>query len=183
MVTGSFDLAPALSNLLKGILGGDDTIKAFFGDERRRRGREPRRASGSGWGRPASEPGNQPGYPADWANRRFVRVGGLLNCETFGVPVGPGCLADVPRPAQETGSQRVGGAAQPKRPRGQAARRWSPRTPAPRRPDRSRARRRSAPLAQTLGVEEAARRSSGWQQARRDTGSPRLTDLLDYLLR
>ncbi len=94
VVTGSFDLAPALSNLLKGILGGDDTIKALFGDEKDG-GPESRPGFGFGLGAAATEPGNQPGYPADWADRRFLRVGGILNCESFGVRVGPGCLANV----------------------------------------------------------------------------------------
>ena len=94
VVTGSFDLAPALSNLLKGILGGDDTIKAFFGDEKNG-GPESRPGYGFGLGAVASDPGNETGYPASWKNRNFIRVAGIINCETFGAPVAPGCLANL----------------------------------------------------------------------------------------
>jgi ABC-type transporter Mla subunit MlaD len=94
VVTGSFDLAPALSNLLKGILGGDETIKGFFGDETN--GAPDGRAGfGFGLGAIASEPGNQAGYPGDWTTRNFVRFDPIINCQSFGVPVKPGCLASV----------------------------------------------------------------------------------------
>ena len=33
VVTGAFDLAPAISNLLTGVLGDENTIKALFGDD------------------------------------------------------------------------------------------------------------------------------------------------------
>jgi ABC-type transporter Mla subunit MlaD len=94
VVTGSFDLAPALSNLLKGILGGDDTIKAFFGDDKYGKP-ENRPGFGFGFGAVSSEPGNLDGYPADWKDRHFVRIDTIFNCETFGVSVGPGCLANL----------------------------------------------------------------------------------------
>ena len=43
----------------------------------------------------AVEPGNLPGYPESHADRRWLRVSAVFNCEVFGVPVEPGCLADV----------------------------------------------------------------------------------------
>ncbi len=82
VVTGPFDLAPAISNLLRGVLGEDETIEALFNEK-------------FGLGAAAGEPGNQPGYPADHADRRFMRVTAVLNCEAFGVPVKPGCLTDL----------------------------------------------------------------------------------------
>ncbi len=94
VVTGSFDLAPALSNLLTGILGSDDTIKAFFGDEKYGKA-EDRKAYGYGLGAVSSEPGDQSGFPADWAPRNWVRTIGIVNCETFGAAVKPGCLANL----------------------------------------------------------------------------------------
>lgn len=94
VVTGAFDLAPAVSNLLKGILGGDDTIKAFFGDEKNG-APESRPGYGFGLGAVASEPGDQAGHPADWKDRNYVRVSAILNCTALGGTVGPGCLSSL----------------------------------------------------------------------------------------
>jgi hypothetical protein len=82
VVTGPFDLAPAISNLLRGVLGEDETIEVLFNEK-------------FGFGAVAREPGNQPGYPANYADRRFLRVSAVLNCEGFGVKVKPGCLLDL----------------------------------------------------------------------------------------
>jgi virulence factor Mce-like protein len=82
VVTGPFDLAPAISNLLRGVLGEDETIEVLFNEK-------------FGLGAASSEPGNQPGYPAEAADRRFMRVTAILNCEGFGVEVGPGCLVNL----------------------------------------------------------------------------------------
>lgn len=156
VVTGSFDLAPALSNLLKGILGGDDTIKGFFGDERNGAA-ESRPGFGFGLGAVASEPGDQPGYPGDWADRNFVRVGGILSCQTFALPVGPGCLANAL--AARERSER-------------SAR----RKPKPALPLRRPSRALPAPEALTPPVREALEEA-------RDRGADSVTRLLDYLLR
>ncbi len=43
----------------------------------------------------AVQPGDLPPYPAEHANRNFLRVSAILNCGIFGVPIEPGCLADV----------------------------------------------------------------------------------------
>lgn len=100
VVTGAFDLAPAISNLLTGVLGDEHTIKAQFGDDSG--GLGPGTLDRSGLGAVAVEPGNQPGYPADHENRNFLRISAVLNCTMFGVPVEPGCLGRV------LGPQRAG---------------------------------------------------------------------------
>jgi len=82
VVTGPFDLAPAVSNLVRGILGSDTTFDAFFGAP----------VSQRGFGAIAVEPGGQPGYPAGY-DRNFLRISAVVNCEAFGVPIEPGCLA------------------------------------------------------------------------------------------
>ena len=82
VVTGPFDLAPAISNMLRGVLGEDETIEVLFNEK-------------FGLGAAASEPGNQMGYPAEHKDRRFLRTTMVLNCEGFGVPVRPGCLLDA----------------------------------------------------------------------------------------
>ncbi|HYI36832.1 MAG TPA: MlaD family protein [Thermoleophilaceae bacterium] len=82
VVTGAFDLAPAISNLLRGVLGEDETIEVLFNEK-------------FGLGAASAEPGNQPGYPAEHADRRFMRVTAILNCEGFGGEIKPGCLVDL----------------------------------------------------------------------------------------
>ena len=84
VVTGPFDLAPAVSNLFRGILGGDTTFDAFFGAP----------VSQRGFGAVAVEPGNQAGYPPGY-DRNFLRISAVVNCEAFGVPIRPGCLLDA----------------------------------------------------------------------------------------
>lgn len=132
VVTGSFDLAPALSNLLKGILGGDDTIKAFFGDERNG-GAEDRPGFGFGLGAVASEPGDQPGYPGNWQDRNFVRVSAILNCQAFGAPIRPGCLADLLAAREKRSRQPK--EREPDRPQPQPSSPGLPQLPTPELPD------------------------------------------------
>jgi phospholipid/cholesterol/gamma-HCH transport system substrate-binding protein len=109
VVTGPFDLAPAASNLLTGVLGDDNTIKALFGDDSG--GVGPGTLDRAGLGAVAVEPGNQPGYPADHENRNFVRISAVLNCTMFGVPVEPGCLTSVLGPRRRDAGLSGGSAA------------------------------------------------------------------------
>ncbi len=125
VVTGPFDLAPAISNLLRGVLGEDETIEVLFNEK-------------FGLGAAADEPGNQPGYPADHTDRHFMRVTAVLNCEGFGVEVRPGCLTNLltAARARNAGSRRSRrrsrDKAEPRRRRdGRSAPRSQPRPPAP----------------------------------------------------
>lgn len=93
VVTGAFDLAPAISNLLTGALGDENTIKGLFGDDSG--GVGPGTLDRFGLGAVTVEPGNQAGYPAEHVDRNFFRISAVLNCTMFGVPVEPGCLADL----------------------------------------------------------------------------------------
>ena len=112
VVTGPFDLAPALSNLLTGVLGDDNTIKALFGDDSG--GLGPGTLDRSGLAAVAVEPGDQPGYPPSNENRNMLRISALLNCEMFGVPIEPGCLASVIGP-RRSGAGTKGGSAERQR--------------------------------------------------------------------
>jgi hypothetical protein len=93
VVTGPFDLAPAVSNLLTGVLGDENTIKALFGDDGK--GTAAGTLDRFGLGAVSNEPGNQPGYPASNVNRNMFRISAVFNCTMFGVPVEPDCLLDV----------------------------------------------------------------------------------------
>lgn len=94
VVTGAFDLAPALSNLLKGILGGDETIRGLFGDDKDG-GAEDRKGFGFGLGAVTSDPGTYSDAPAGYRDRNFIRVTAGVTCQSFGVAVRPGCLTDL----------------------------------------------------------------------------------------
>lgn len=105
VVTGAFDLTGATADLLNAILGGEDALPALFDDDSYGEGGGT--LNKRGLGAVAVEPGNQDGYPAEHAERNFLRVSAIINCETFGQPVGPGCLDDVLLPLK-SGTQGAG---------------------------------------------------------------------------
>lgn len=106
VVTGAFDLAPAISNLLTGTLGDETSIKALFGDDS---GGVPGAGTldGFGLGAVTVEPG-QPGYE----NRNWFRIAAVLNCTMFGVPVEPGCLANFLNPRRASSGADAAASAQ-----------------------------------------------------------------------
>jgi len=53
----------------------------------------------------ASEPGQQPFDPGGDPRRRYVRIAGVLSCESFGRPIRAGCLAGLGAPG---GAARAG---------------------------------------------------------------------------
>jgi hypothetical protein len=93
VITGAFDLTGATADLLNTVLGGEDAFPALFGDDSYGVGEGT--LGKRGFGAVAVEPGDQLGYPASHAPRNWLRVSGVLNCEIFGRPVEPGCLAGV----------------------------------------------------------------------------------------
>jgi virulence factor Mce-like protein len=93
VVTGSFDLVGATADLLNSVLGGEDAFPALFGDDSYGEGEGT--LGKRGFGAVAVEPGDLPGYPASHAPRNWLRVSAVINCEVFGVPVHPGCLAEA----------------------------------------------------------------------------------------
>ena len=102
VVTGPFDLAPAISNLLTGVLGDEHTIGGLFGDDSG--GTGPGTLDRAGLGAVSVEPGNQEGYPPDHDPRNFFRISAVLNCTMFGVPVEPGCLEGIVAPRRAAGA-------------------------------------------------------------------------------
>ncbi len=93
VVTGSFDLIGATSDLLNSVLGGKDAFPALFGDDSYGHGEGT--LGKRGFGSVAVEPGDLPGYPSSWKPRNWLRVSAVINCEVFGVPVHPGCLTEA----------------------------------------------------------------------------------------
>ena len=107
VVTGPFDLAPAVSNLFKGLFGTKETFDAFFGDDSD--GVGPGTLHKRGFAGISVEPGNQPGYPASYADRNWGRVSLVLNCEAFGLEVKPGCLGSLLASSRLSGGGGNGG--------------------------------------------------------------------------
>ncbi|MDX6587488.1 MAG: phospholipid/cholesterol/gamma-HCH transport system substrate-binding protein [Solirubrobacterales bacterium] len=108
VVTGAFDLAPAISNLLTGVLGDENTIKALFGDDGK--GTDAGTLDRFGLGAVSNEPGNEPGYPASNVNRNMFRISAVFNCTMFGVPVEPDCLVNILGPRRSTAEAKKSGA-------------------------------------------------------------------------
>src|SRR5688572_27090219 len=106
VVTGAFDLAPAISNLLTGVLGDENTIKALFGDDGK--GTAAGTLDRFGLGAVSNEPGNHMFYPADNANRNMFRISAVFNCTMFGVPVEPDCLLDILGPRRSNAKRSSG---------------------------------------------------------------------------
>jgi len=96
IITGPFDLSGATADLLNSVLGGEDAFPALFGDDSYGEAGAGT-LEAAGFGAVAVEPGNIPGssYGADHADRTWLRVSAIINCEVFGLPVRPGCLADA----------------------------------------------------------------------------------------
>ncbi len=93
LATAPFDLAGGLGNLFKYVLGSEEVLQALFGADSY--GSGPSLADDVGFGAVATEFGNQQGYEDQDPNRRFMRAVGVLSCESFGLEIAPGCLAEA----------------------------------------------------------------------------------------
>lgn len=108
-LTGPFDLAAGIGQLLTALLGEEQFIKSLFGANGYGVGAESE--DDVGLGAPAVELGTQTGYEGNDPDRRFLRAVAVPTCEMFGVPIGPGCLnpilggAPFPRRSAERGGR------------------------------------------------------------------------------
>ena len=126
--TAPFDIASGTGKLLTSLVGQKDVVRSLFGADGY--GKGPASRNDVGLAATAVERGNQQGYPANYDKKRFfLRASTVLSCESFGVPISPGCLTaalaksapqstghprSVPRPAR-------GGNGAPHRPSAPAA--------------------------------------------------------------
>ncbi len=113
--TAPFDIASGTGKLLTALVGQRDIVKSLFGADGYGKGAASR--NDVGLAATAVERGNQQGYPSNYDRKRFfLRASTVLSCESFGVPIAPGCLtaalaksapessghtASAPRPAGE----------------------------------------------------------------------------------
>lgn len=94
--TAPFDLTAALGALLNTLVGDPTLIDSLFSADcygGRVAGCDS--SDDFGLGAVAVQGGNAAGFPTNDPERFFVRASAVPSCETFGVPIGPGCLEDV----------------------------------------------------------------------------------------
>ncbi len=103
--TAPFDIAAGTGKLLTSLVGQRDIVKSLFGADGYGKGRASQ--DDVGLGATGVERGSQQGYPADYDRKRFfLRASTVLSCESFGVPIAPGCLsALLARSASEPGTR------------------------------------------------------------------------------
>jgi virulence factor Mce-like protein len=94
--TAPFDLTAGFGAVLDTLIGDPTLVESLFSADCYG-GRVPNcdLSDDFGLGAIAVEGGNLPGYPANDPERFFVRSAAVPSCETFGVPIAPGCLAEV----------------------------------------------------------------------------------------
>lgn len=189
VVTGLFDFTGAASELINAAVGGtgerdnDGAFPALFDDDSYGVGEGT--LGGRGFGAVAVQPGDLPLYPPEHEPRNFLRVSAIINCAVFGVPVEPGCLADViaggvgeganaTQPAAGSGVDRAPGAVAPRAAQPDNA---SPRSPALELPDLDLGGRLSGLAAGSSPAADDGHRKQG------PAGRGRaISDLLDFLI-
>jgi virulence factor Mce-like protein len=94
--TAPFDLTAGLGAVLDTLIGDPTLVESLFSADCYG-GRVPGCdvSDDFGLGSIAVEGGNLPGYPDNDPERYFVRAAAVPSCENFGVPIAPGCLAQV----------------------------------------------------------------------------------------
>jgi virulence factor Mce-like protein len=91
-LTAPFDVAGSAGRLLNTLLGNKDLLPGLFGASDY--GKGPAGNTRVGLAAMGVERGNQAGYPGDYDPLRyFLRAVTIPSCESFGLPIEPGCLA------------------------------------------------------------------------------------------
>jgi virulence factor Mce-like protein len=117
VLTAPLDIASASGALLNALLGEKQLQRALFSADGYGHGEKA--ADDVGLGALGVERGDLAGYDGNDPYRDFLRADTVLTCESFGVPIRPGCLASVLRaparapahaPQPEHGADHGGGA-------------------------------------------------------------------------
>ncbi len=107
VLTAPLDIAAAAGAVLNALLGERQLQRALFSADGY--GHGPKAEDDVGLGAVGVETGNQAGYPEDYdPDRRFLRAETVLTCESFGLPIEPGCLNDAIVGARGGGDDRSG---------------------------------------------------------------------------
>jgi phospholipid/cholesterol/gamma-HCH transport system substrate-binding protein len=109
VLTAPLDVAEATGELLHALVGSRQLQKSLFSADGY--GHGPKSEDDVGLGAVGVEAGDQAGYEGNDPYRTFLRADAVITCETFGVPIRPGCLGSVlgkrpragakPRPSSE----------------------------------------------------------------------------------
>jgi len=93
--TAPFDLTAGIGAVLDTLIGDPALVESLFGGECYG-GRVCDASDDEGLGSIAVEGGNLLGYPTNNPDRWFIRAAAVGSCETFGVPIAPGCFTQLP---------------------------------------------------------------------------------------
>ncbi len=107
VLTAPLDIAAASGAVLDALLGDRQLQKALFSADGY--GHGPKAKDDVGLGAVGVEEGTQAGYGDYDPDRRFLRAETVLTCESFGLPIEPGCLNDAIAGARSGGDGRSGG--------------------------------------------------------------------------
>jgi virulence factor Mce-like protein len=117
VLTAPLDIASASGALLNALLGDKQLQRSLFSADGY--GHGDKAADDVGLGAIGVERGDQPGYAGNDPYRDFLRADTVLTCESFGLPIRPGCLASLLRgpargasqgqPQPQSGSEHDGG--------------------------------------------------------------------------
>jgi phospholipid/cholesterol/gamma-HCH transport system substrate-binding protein len=107
VLTAPLDIAAAAGAVLDALLGERDLQRALFSADGY--GHGPKAEDDVGLGAVGVEEGTQVGYEGFDPARRFLRAETVLTCETFGLPIRPGCLNDAINATRAGGGGPSGG--------------------------------------------------------------------------
>jgi ABC-type transporter Mla subunit MlaD len=93
VLTAPLDIAAAAGAVLDTLMGEPKLQKALFSADGY--GHGPKSQDDVGLGAIGVERGDQSGYEGNDPERRFVRSETVITCETFGLPIAPGCLGQA----------------------------------------------------------------------------------------
>jgi virulence factor Mce-like protein len=111
VLTAPLDIAAAAGAVLDTLMGEPKLQKALFSADGYGHGKKSE--DDVGLGAIGVERGDQIGYEGNDPERRFVRSETVITCETFGLPIAPGCLgealASMRSPARSGGGETRSG--------------------------------------------------------------------------
>jgi virulence factor Mce-like protein len=93
VLTAPLDIAAAAGAVLDTLLGEEELQRSLFSADGY--GEGPKAEDDVGLGAIGVEKGTQAGYEGHDPMRWFLRAETVLTCETFGLPIRPGCLAEA----------------------------------------------------------------------------------------
>jgi virulence factor Mce-like protein len=107
VLTAPLDIAAGAGAMLDALLGEKELQRGLFSADGY--GQGPKAEDDVGLGAVGVERGTQAGYPDHDPERWFLRAETVITCETFGLRIAPGCLAEAAAARTRGGDDRDGG--------------------------------------------------------------------------